>query len=148
MGYTTFINYGYGIDLNDFTITEDTKEIEKFLSLAPEYKETIHQHFEDMGITEPTFDDYAEADDDFPVLGFANIIKGVLEEISGLYITICENFDDHIFVMYQPDYPWNMTEAEKALTEDDIKDLFLNLKIIIKDLDKKDIDLVESENGG
>lgn len=148
MGYQTYINYGYGINLNHFAITEDTKEIEKFLSLAPEYKETIHQHFDNVGITKPTFDDYAEADDECPSLGFANVIKGVLEEISGLFITICEDFDDHIFVMYQPDYPWNMTEVEKALTQDDIEDLFLNLKIIIKDLDKKDIDFVESENGG
>ena len=148
MGYHTFINYGYGIDLHGLAITKDVKKIEKFLSLAPEYKKSIHQHFEDMGITEPTFDDYADVDSDFPALGFANVIKGVLEEISGLFITACENFDDHVFVMYQPDYPWNMSEAEKALSQDDIDNLFLKAKIVIEDLTEEDIDFVESENGG
>jgi len=147
MSSYTWINYGYGINVDDLIITEDVKKINKFLDYAPEYKKEVFEKFADCDITEPIFEDYEELDEDCR-LGFASLIKEVLSEYSGIVFTACDDADGNKYVMYRQDYPWNMSEAEKGLTEERVKEIMSIMSLIVENPEKLSFGEIEAENYG
>lgn len=147
MSSCTWVNYGYGIKLDDVIITEDVKKINKFLDYAPEYKKGVLEVFADNDITEPVFSDYEELDGDW-YLGIATLIKEVLTEYSGIVFTACGDAGGYKYVMYCQNFPWNMSEAEKGLTKEKLSEIMSIMGIIVENSEKLSFSEVEAENYG
>lgn len=148
MSSCTWINYGYGFCLKGLTITKDTEKLDKFLDYAPEYKKTVLETFKEWDITEPVLEDYEELDQDYN-LGIASLIKEVLNEYCGLEVFCsCGNHENDKYVMYCRNFPWNMSEAEKELTEEKLNEILSIVSIIFENPDELTFGEVESEDWG
>ena len=145
MSYTTWHNYGFGICVDDVD-TQDVARLEGMLKHAPDLEQEIHNWLKESSISEPTWADYMEFDQDFR-LGLATILQYVIKEAEGICLTACDNFDGNAYLLYQPDYPWNMSEKERNLTEQDIASLFQHYVGMLTDK-PVDVDYQEVENGG
>lgn len=83
---------------------------------------------------------------DLAFLGLASILKYVIQEAEGLELVACDNYDDELFLIFTPQYPWRMTEQEKLVTEEYLNDLFAKYVDILTDKEI-DIDYQTVENG-
>lgn len=90
--------------------------------------------------------DYEELDFDYN-LGLATVIANVIEEAENLDFTSCDDFDSNVFLIYEPNYPWNLTEKEKKLTLNDIKSVFKKYLSVLTD-DTIEVDEQDVQNGG
>ena len=133
MSYTTWHNYGYGICVDDIK-TRDVTRLESMLKL------------EECSISEPVWDDYMEFDQDF-MLGLATILQKVIEEAEGLCLTACDDCDSRTYLIYQPRYPWALTQADRDLTEEHLAAMFGRYVGMLTD-EVVDVDYQEVENGG
>ena len=127
MSYVTWHNYGFGICVDDVD-TQDVARLETMLKLTPELEQKIHNWLKESSINEPTWADYMEFDQD-------------------ICLTACNNYDGKAYLLYQPDYPWNMLERERNLTEQDIVSLFQRYVGMLTDK-PVNVDYQEVENGG
>ena len=50
--------------------------------------------------------------------------------------------------MYRQDYPWNMSEAEKELTEEKLKEIMSIMSLIVENPEKLSFGEIEAENYG
>ena len=48
-------------------------------------------------------------------LGLAVILREAIQEIE---LTACDDFACRKFLIYQPSYPWNLSDMERNMTED------------------------------
>lgn len=64
MSYDSWHNYGYGICVTDIQ-NENVEQLQAMLKLAPELDREIHAWFASRSITEPTWEDYEEFDQDY-----------------------------------------------------------------------------------
>ncbi len=145
MSMRTYINYGYGFCVEELVV-ESPERIEKLISLAPDYQKKVHGSLKANGITEPTVDDYLEFTDDCEN-GFADFLAEVMMEATGLWFCSCCDYDGDSYVLYMPDYPWNMTEKDNGVTAEYIKKLMKEYVAIISDT-SIDVDYQEVENCG
>lgn len=145
MSYSTWHNYGYGICTSDLKV-DSVERIEKLLEYAPEYRKEIHDWFDDGDNAEPTLDDYLDFDQDYNN-GIAAILQAVIKEATGIEFAACDNFDCMRYLIYMPSYPWNMTERDRSITQDELDEVLKKYVSIITD-SKLDIDFQEVENGG
>lgn len=148
MSYQTTIIHGYGICTDHIKI-DSIEKLEKLLSFAPEAAKAIHDWFEDCEITEPKVDDYLsfEAYPDTGCGGLAALMRAVIKEAEGIDLTACEDFYCHDFLVYQPCYPWQMTEKDMTLTEEMLRQLFAKYVNILTD-QVLTVDYEHVENGG
>ena len=147
MSCYTWINYGYGINVDDLVITEDVEKINKFLDYAPKYKKEVFEKFADCDITEPIRDDYEELDEDYH-LGFASLIKEVLCEYSDISFVACEDEGGDKYVMFCEAYPWNMSEKEKSLTTEMLDEIMSIVSLIVENPESLSFAQHECENWG
>ena len=143
MSYSTWHNYGYGICVDDIK-EEDVGKLQELLNHAPEFHATIQRWLTEANITEPTWDDYMEFDQD---LGLATLLQKVIEEAEGIQMTACNNFDSVAYLLYSPSYPWQLKNSERDLTEEQIVQLFGRYVRILTDI-PIDVDYQSVENGG
>ena len=61
MSYSTWHNYGYGICVDDIR-ERDVGKLKELLNHAPEFHATVQGWLTEVGIIEPTWDDYMEFD--------------------------------------------------------------------------------------
>lgn len=144
MSYHTWHTYGYGICTDEIKTTVD--KIEELLKFAPKFKNEIHEWFEDCDITEPTIEDYEEFDQDW-YGGIATILQSVISEVEQIELTYAEDFNCVRYLLYSPQYPWNMQNNENNLTEDDIVNIFKKYVSILTDKSII-VDYQSVENGG
>ena len=137
MSYHTWHNYGYGICVDDIQ-AQSVQRLQALLKLAPKLDGRIHAWLSDLSVTEPDWDDY---------MGLATILQQVIEEADGLCLTACDDSSGRTYLIYQPRYPWEITEKELDLTEDKLNELFSRYVSILTD-DPIEIDAQEVENGG
>ena len=97
MSYSTWHNYGYGICVDDIK-EEDVGKLQELLNHAPEFHATIQRWLTEANITEPTWDDYMEFDQDY-LLGLATLLQKVIEEAEGIQMTACNNFDSVAYLL-------------------------------------------------
>ena len=116
------------------------------LNHAPEFHATIQRWLTEANITEPTWDDYMEFDQDY-LLGLATLLQKVIEEAEGIQMTACNNFDSVAYLLYSPSYPWQLKNSERDLTEEQIVQLFGRYVRILTDI-PIDVDYQSVENGG
>ena len=145
MSYQTWTTYGYGVCISNLHIT-DPKRVGQLLDYAPVYKASILKCFEEWGVKEPTMQDYEELDFDYN-LGLATVIANVIEEAENLDLTSCDDVDSNVFLIYEPNYPWNLTEKEKKLTLNDIVGVFQKYLSVLTD-DAIQVEEQEITNGG
>ena len=80
-------------------------------------------------------------------LGLATILQKVIEEAEGLCLTACDDCDSRTYLIYQPRYPWALTQADWKLTEEHLAAMFGRYVGILTD-EVVDFDYQEVENGG
>ena len=145
MGYKTWHNYGYGINASAIP-DASVDQLNALLEHAPHFKTVIEDWLAKHDIIEPTYEDYL-AYDDVCICGLAAILAEVNEEAEGVVFSACTNFEGDQFLIYQPSYPWNLPEAEGALTEERIDEILTKYVAILSD-DPVEIDYQSVENGG
>lgn len=126
--------------------TRDVTRLESMLKLAPNLDREIHDWLEECSVSKPEWDDYMEFDQDF-MLGLATILQKVIEEAEGLCLTACDDCDSRTYLIYQPRYPWALTQADWKLTEEHLAAMFGRYVGILTD-EVVDVDYQEVENGG
>lgn len=87
-----------------------------------------------------------EYDTDYD-LGLAVILREAIQEIEGIELTVCDDFECRKFLIYQPSYPWNLSDTERDLTEDGLTELFQRYTGILTD-EPILVDHQSVENGG
>ena len=145
MSFTTWHNYGIGICTDEIK-TQDVGRLQALLAKAPELEDKIQQWLADCGVENPTLQDYMDYDQDC-CLGLATILQQVILEAEGIDMTACDNFDGCVFLIYQPQYPWELQHRETQLTEDSLAQLFYRYVSILTD-DPVPVERREVENGG
>ena len=145
MSYSTWHNYGYGICVDDIN-TQNVERLRALLELAPEFKAKIEDWLSELDIKEPSWDDYMEFDQDY-CLGLATILKEVIVEAEGIDLTACDNYDSKAYLLYQPMYPWDMSESDRGLTKEKAAELFRRYASILTDT-PIEVDDQAVENGG
>lgn len=62
-------------------------------------------------------------------------------------VTACDDYDDRAYLLYQPSYPWQLTEADLALTEEHLVSVFRRYVGMLTD-EEVEVAYQEVENGG
>ena len=145
MSYSSWHNYGYGICVTDIQ-EKNVERLQAMLKLAPALEREIHAWFTACSITEPTWEDYEEFDQDY-MLGLATILRRTIEEVEGISLTACDDSECRTYLMYQPQYPWNTSPMEQGLTEQRLAELFQHYVGILTD-ESIDVDYQSAGNGG
>lgn len=119
MSYHVYTIDGYGICDADNACEVTKERIEKLLALAPKVSKRFHEEFgTDYEIED--VDDY-EADYSY-IHGIFALLGDVMNEaeysdsLYGVGFVMCDDFDCRQYIMYEPTYPWRMTDREKRMT--------------------------------
>ncbi len=145
MSFHSYHTYGYGVETTKMNECELNK-IRALVHLAPKYEQKISRWFDEEGISNPTYDDYLEYED-CEYIGVATILSAVIFETEGVEFTACDDFKGRTFILYEPSYPWNMSEKEKDITTDKIQAILARYFSFIVD-EPIIVDFFEPENGG
>lgn len=145
MSYKTWHNYGFGVCTDDIP-EGDVSRLQSLLALAPGFRAKVESWLAEQEITDPTWADYAEFDEDY-YLNIATILKEVVEEAEGIILTACGDYNNVCYLIYSPGYPWELSDADRNLTEDRLREIFTKYIGILTD---KEIEVgyQEVENGG
>lgn len=145
MSYISWHNYGYGICTDDIT-ERSIERLKNLLALAPEFNAQMQKWLADSEIEDPAWDDYMGFDQDC-CMELAALLKEVILEVEGLDLLACDSEDGDKYLIYEPSYPWKLSEVERSLTEERLQEMF---KRYIGVLTDKPIDITyqEVENGG
>lgn len=145
MGYVSWHTYGYGICVSEMK-ENSLERLQKLLALAPEFQRDIQQWLEECEITEPTFEDYLEYDQDYN-LGLATILKEIILEVEGVDLVACDSYDGMDYLLYCPSYPWHQSGKKELFTEEEAAQLFQKYVSVLTD-EEITIDYQSVENGG
>lgn len=145
MSYSTWHTYGYGVCVSE--IKEPPVDLlQNLISMAPVYQRKIQEWLDDCEISEPTYEDYMDFDQDFG-LGLATILKEVISEAENIELEACDSYDEKTYLLYCPEYPWNQTGHKQLTTEEAAIELFQKYVSVLTD-EPIDIDYQSVENGG
>jgi hypothetical protein len=116
---------GYGVKFGNDDGTNTTPDkIRTLLTLAPNFKNEIQTFFEDIDVdyNKATIDDFADFDQDYGT-GIPYIIAHVMNERYGSYDLMCANIDeDNYLYLFMPAcMPWELTEYQKTLSQEQLK---------------------------
>lgn len=106
MGYYFWHKRGYGICISELEVhAEGLKEL---LELAPLFNVAL-----------------SDGQDNDPELyqDLSTILKEVILESEGITLTDCDDMDGRQYLLYEPSYPWKLSDKEKTLTESDVCEL-------------------------
>lgn len=145
MGSAIWVNYGIGVCTTDLKI-KSTKSVAKLISLAPDFNEYVKQVFADCDISKPILEDYLELDEDYQN-GIAYILQEVINELTEINVTACDDINGKRYLLYQPLYPWQMTNLEKGLDKQTVEDILTRYISVITNTEFA-IDEISAENCG
>lgn len=145
MSFHTWHTYGYGVEMTNISC-DSVDRIKLLLSVAPEFQKQVDEQFEERGIKEPTVEDYLEFDQDCN-LGLAYILQQVILETEDIEFTACTDFEDRIYLLYEPSYPWDMPDKDKSLKERDIVGILVKYLTFLTS-ENIPVDYHSPENGG
>lgn len=134
MSMQTYITYGYGICISEVTPQGEDRinRLKELLSRAPKYQNSMQAWFDECGIKNPCWDDYLEFDQDYD-LGLATILQEVIEEVEGLRLVACKDYEDEQYLLFVPLYPWQIRDEERDLTEDRIREIITRYTCMLVD---------------
>ena len=81
------------------------------------------------------------------MLGLATILKEVILEAEDIDLVACDSHDGTDYLLYVPDYPWNIGKHRQLMTEEAVAGLFRKYVSILTD-EAIEIDYQSVENGG
>lgn len=145
MSYHTWITYGYGVRTDNIKV-KSLEALQNLIALAPLVKEDFKNWFEENNIESPTIEDYYEYDDN-DGCHLAAILRMVILETEGVDLTACNNFSDEDFLLYEPLYPWGLTEIDKTITKEKLEGIFNKYLSMITE-NVTEFGYQEAENGG
>ena len=99
-----------------------------------------------MSIESPTIEDYYEYDEN-DGCHLAAILRMVILETEGVEFTACNNFSDQDFLLYEPIYPWGLTEIDKTMTKEKLESILCKYLSMITEI-VPEFGYQEAENGG
>lgn len=145
MSYHTWITYGYGVRTDNIKV-KSLEALQNLIALAPLAKEDFKNWFEENNIESPTIEDYYEYDDN-DGCHLAAILRMVIMETEGVELTACNDFEDRDYLIYEPIYPWGLTDVDRTMTKEKIEIILQkHLSIITDNIPM--CDYQEAENGG
>lgn len=148
MSYNVWSTDGFGFCVDDIETTPErvlklAALNETTLSDLREYLDSIYEDgYKDEDLT---MDDINEFEGEYGYRGISTILCEVIDQ--ELCVELADDFDGTNFILYCPRYPWILSEADKALTKQDVENIFNKYITILTD-EKIDIDYYSVENGG
>ena len=79
------------------------------------------------------------------VLHIENI--AVIEEAEGITLTACNDCEGRKYLLYQPCYPWQLSDNTRELTQERLDTLFRKYVKMLTD-EEVEVSYQEVENGG
>ena len=133
--------YGYGI------CVEKIKNVEKdsllsLIRMAPEFYGEYQEWEKDWILgqgyepdVEDILVDFVEDCAQFSHENLASILQEVIKELEGIELTACEDWNRGVYLVYEPDYPWNVKNRPKKqnLTEEDLVAIFAKYLTVVTD---------------
>ena len=144
MSITLRRNIGYGFRTDNIHI-DSVERVRALIHLAPDYEAWVLGVFSKDKITDPSLEDYLNLDDD--ANGIAAVLAEVIGDVEHISLTHCADFDGRIYLIYQPKYPWDISEAEKTLTPEKLDEMLRKYAAIVSD-DVIELDYQKVENVG
>lgn len=138
MSMETWEIRGYGIEFGNNAGTNTTGDkIRALLEFAPEFKSRIQNCFEDIELdyNEATVEDFADFEQDYHT-GIPYIIAQVMNErYDAINFMLADTDENCAIFLYMPaSMPWEMTDFEKSISEEQLKAMILeNYKILYDD---------------
>lgn len=134
MSSAIYSQTGYGICVDNIKCN-DVSRIEALLHQAPEFNKSVKESLDiylDEGET-PTLEDYLCYDED-NFFGLANLLREVILEAEGIQLTVCEDDEYGMYLLYLSKYPWESNPSvENALTEDSLRKIIAKYVSILTD---------------
>ena len=145
MSYHTWHTYGYGVRTDDIKV-KSVEALQELLAIAPLAEQDFKAWFKENNIEEPTLEDYYEYEDN-DGCHLAAILRMVIMETEGVELTACNDFDDKDYLLFEPLYPWGLTDVDRAMTKEKLEAIFEKyLSMITENIPI--CDYQEAENGG
>ena len=145
MSYHTWHTYGYGVRTDNIKV-KSVDALQALIALAPLTEKDFKDWFEENKIENPTLEDYYDYDDTNGC-NLAGVLKMVIMETENVELTACCDFNDEDYLIYEPIYPWNLTNVDRVMTKEKLNDIFVKYFSMISDT-MLDIGFQEAENGG
>lgn len=145
MSYHTWHTYGYGVRTDDVKV-KSVEALQELLAIAPLAQQDFKDWFEANNIENPTLEDYYEYEDN-DGCHLAAILRMVIMETEGVELTACNDFKDRDYLLFEPLYPWGLTDVDRAMTKEKLEAIFEKyLSMITEHIPI--CDYQEAENGG
>ena len=79
--------------------------------------------------------DFVEDCAQFSHKNLASILQEVIKEREGIELTACEDWNRGVYLVCEPDYPWNIKNRpkEQNLTEEDLVAIFAKYLTVVTD---------------
>lgn len=145
MSFETWHDYGFGFCVDNITTTAE--KINKLISYAPEFEKVVKEYFSNLGILNPSMEDFEDLDQDF-MNGLAYIIVEVIMEAEDILLLHTCDYNGCRYVILTPSYPWaKVSEKHKNLTLNSLTDIYKKYISILTD-EEIDLDYQSVENCG
>lgn len=122
------------------------ERMEKLLELAPEYHKSVQNWLREQCIAKPDVDDILESDQEYH-LRLVTVLQNVILEAENIQFTACDDYNSETYLVYEPSYPWNISEKERNLTEETLRQILAKYISILTD-EVFEVDYCSVENGG
>ena len=146
MSYHTWITYGYGVKVDEIKTTPE--RLLKLAAVKPELLEKVteflNESLEEYEVEKLTLEDFEDFDTVNDSSGTGIILYEAIDEFTVEYV---DDYDGQTYVVFAQAYPWQMSEQEKALTENNVKEVFEKYIKILTDEPVR-VDYWSIENGG
>ena len=129
MSYQSWHNYGYGICADDIGHVP-VERLQALIRLVPELEKQINSWLQECEITKPEVGDYFEYDNEYHG-GFATILQWVIKEAEGIELLYCDDLNGKDYLIYPPQYPWQITDADREMTEERLRTIYAKYVSIV-----------------
>lgn len=146
MSYVSWHTYGYGICTSELRV-QSLEQLQSIIDNAPKFKKEIELYFMESEIISPTLFDYLEYNDGNMEEGIGFILRKVIEENEHIGLTVCDDFSGKQYLLYEPNYPWNISENDYNLTTEKLDYIFNQYVSPLINMDVTP-DYYSVENGG
>ena len=126
--YWTIDGYGLAVDPVSYT----PNGVIALAAMVPDIKAYLDEGIKECQKGKPhavTEEEINEFMDDYEtksgIHGLAAVLADVMNELEPVVkVTPCENYDNEQFVLYEPNFPWHMSEKEKTLSCEELDSIF------------------------
>lgn len=125
MSYNYYANYGVGINVDKIRTTAD--KLRTFINSCPSLAKKFidfDEDYENLSLEELMTDAKEIGDGEGNPYELAFIMEWVMVEKEDIHFVACDNEDGVNYLIYPESLPWDLSEKEKALTEDSLAKIF------------------------